>query len=512
MAVDTVLSALSDALPDYELIRDCVKGQREIKKREKKYLPDPDETEPDLAERNARYKAYLARSVFYGVTGRTLRGLVGLVFDKDPAIEIPDMLKVVKEDATGSGTSLFQQSQAALSDVVALGRAGILTDYPKTTAPTNRKDALEGNIRPTITRYRPEDIINWRTRTVGAKTLLSLVVIKESYVVEDDGFAETVGTQHRVLRLTPEGIYTVELHRDLEQKGMAVFDSFTPTDGKGQPLREIPFSFIGAEDNDPSMDRSPLLDIAELNLAHYRNSADYEESVFIVGQPTPVLAGLTKQWVEEALKGRVRLGSRAAIPLPAGGSAELLQADPNTMAMEAMKHKEDQMIALGAKLLENSGTQQTATEATQDNVMDNSVLGTCARNVSMAYRKALNWAWLYMTGEIVDDPEVIDYELNTDFAARGLTAQDRQQIIQSWVQKAITWEEMRWGLKRAGTAYEDDEDAKEAIQSETESNIEMEALAANALGQATGQVDADGNPVAKPDPASKQKPPAKKDK
>lgn len=486
MAVDTVLSALSDALPDYELIRDCVKGQRQIKKAGTKYLPDPDEAEPDDTERAARYKAYLARAVFYGVTGRTLRGLVGLVFDKDPAIEIPDLLKAVKEDATGSGTSLDQQAMSALSDVVGLGRAGVLTDYPRTAGATTRADALAGNIRPTIIRYEAEQIINWRTRTVGAKVLLSLVVIRESYVVEDDGFAETPGTQYRVLRLTPEGIYTVEIHRDVESAGFAVFESFTPTDGKGQPLREIPFSFIGAEDNDPGVDRPPLLDIAELNIAHYRNSADYEESCFMVGQPTPVLAGLTKQWVDEALKGRVRFGSRGAIPLPVGGSAELLQASENTMPMEGMKHKEDQMIALGAKLIENSGTQQTATEATQDNVMDNSVLGTCARNVSMAYRKALNWAWLFMTGEVVDDPEVIDYELNTDFAARMLTAADRTEIINEWVKGAITWEEMRWNLKRSGTAYEDDQLAKDAIASAKEETIAMEAAAAEALANATG--------------------------
>lgn len=486
MAVDTVLSSLSDMLPDYELIRDCVAGQRAIKKKSTKYLPDPDETEPDEAERVARYKSYLMRSVFYGVTGRTLRGLVGLVMDKDPAIELPDLLAPVKEDATGSGTSLDQQAQATLSDVVALGRAGLLTDYPRTAAPTTRADALAGNIRPTIIRYKPEQVINWRTRTVGAKVLLALVVIREAYVIEDDGFAETPGTQYRVLRLSPEGIYTVEIHRDIEGPGLALFETYVPSDGKGLPLREIPFTFVGAEDNDPDVDRPPLLDIAELNVAHYRNSADYEESAFVVGQPTPVLAGLTKQWVDEALKGRVRFGSRAAIPLPVGGSAELLQAEPNTIAFEAMTHKEQQMIALGAKLIENTGTQQTATEATIDSVMDNSVLGTCARNVSMAYRKALNWAWLYMTGEVVDDPEVIDYELSTDFAARNLTAQDRQQIVQAWVQNAITWEEMRWNLKRTGIAYEDDEVAKEQIDQQREQNAEFEATAAGALADATG--------------------------
>lgn len=504
MAVDTVLSALSDVLPDYELIRDCVAGQRQIKKKTVKYLPDPDETEPDENERAARYKTYLMRSVFYGVTGRTLRGLVGLVFETDPAIEIPDLLLPVKEDATGSGTSLDQQAQGTLSDVVALGRAGLLTDYPNTSAPTTRAQALAGNIRPTLIRYKPEQIINWRTRTVGAKVLLSLVVIVESYIVEDDGFAETPGTQHRVLRLDEAGNYVVEIHRDREGQGIVPFETYQPTDGKGLPFKEIPFTFIGAEDNDPDIDRAPLLDIAELNVAHYRNSADYEESAFVVGQPTPVLAGLTKQWVDEALKGRVRFGSRAAIALPVGGTAELLQAEPNTLAFEAMTHKEAQMIALGAKLIENTGTQQTATEATIDMVMDNSVLGTCARNVSMAYRKGLNWALQFMTGEIVDDPEVIDYELSTDFAARNLTAQDRQQVVQAWVQKAITWEEMRWNLKRSGVAYEDDETAKEAIQADQEASIEMEALAANALGQASGQVDANGNPIAKPAPNNAQ--------
>lgn len=486
MAFDTMLAALADVLPDYELIRDCLAGQRQVKKRGVLYLPDPDETETDEKERVARYKSYLLRAVFYGVTGRTLRGLVGMVFDKDPADEIPPLIEVVKEDATGSGTTLAQQAQSALADVVALGRAGLFTDYPKTVAPTTRLDAMQGNVRPTLILYKPEQIINWRTRTVGAKVLLSLVVIKETYVVEDDGFAETPGTLHRVLRLDDKNVYQVELYRDIEGPNLPAFETFTPKDGKGKPFNEIPFSFIGAEDNDPSVDRPPLLDLAELNLAHYRNSADHEESVFVVGQPTPVFAGLTKQWVDEVFQGKVRFGSRRAIPLPVNGSAELLQMESNTGAFEAMEHKEKQMIALGAKLIENTGTEQTATEATQDNIMDNSVLGTCARNVSQAYRKCLNWAYQYVTGDIVDDPEVIDYELNTDFAARNMTAQDRAQVVSEWQNNAITFEEMRWNLKRAGTAYLDDEEAKETIKSEKEEKIEMETNAAAALAEATG--------------------------
>lgn len=502
MAVDTMLSSLADILPDYELIRDCVAGQREIKKKGEKYLPTPDPDEPDKLTRENRYKSYLLRAVFYGVTGRTLRGLVGLVFDKDPAVEVPDLLKPVLVDASGSGMSLDQQAQKCLYEVVGVGRAGLLADYPKTDGPTTRADAIAGNIRPTITLYKAEQVINWRTKKIGSKVMLTLVVIREQFVVEDDGFAETCGTQYRVLRLDAGGVYTVELWRDIDQAGMAQREFYTPTDGAGKPLREIPFTFVGAEDNDPDIDRPPLLDIAEINKAHYLNSADYEESVFIVGQPTPVFAGLTKQWVEDVFseevddghgnkrkRSTVRLGSRAAIPLPAGGSAELLQAQPNTMAMEAMTHKEAQMIALGAKLIENTGTQQTATEATYDAVMDNSVLGTAARNVSKAYRQCLTWAHLFNTGQMVDDDKIIDYVLSTDFVGRSMTAADRTEIVGEWVKGAITWDEMRWNLKRSGVAYEDDEEAKETIASAKEDTMAFEAEAAKAMAAATGNTN-----------------------
>lgn len=508
MAVETVLTALADKIEDYELIRDCVAGQRQIKKRGTKYLFDPDPLEPDENERKARYASYLGRAVFYGATGRTLRGLVGLVMDKDPATEIPERLKILEQDVDGAGTTMNQQATSTLSGVVSLGRRGLFTEYPVTNGQVTVQAEKEGNIRPTILAFEPEQIINWRTRTVGGKVLLSLVVLKETIAVEDDGFAETTVERHRVLKLDAQGNYVQEIHT----ADQVEIEVRKPTDGKGQPFKEIPFEFIGSLDNTPAVDYPPLLDLAELNIAHYRNSADYEESAFVMGQPTPVVAGVTTQWVKDVFKGKIRFGSRGAIALPVGGSAELLQVEPNTLAFEAMGHKEAQMIALGAKLIENTGTVQTATEATIDTVMDNSILGTCARNTSLAYVKCLNWAWQFLTGEVKDDPEFIDYELNTDFASRMLSAEDRSEIIKEWQAKAISFEEMRWNLKRSGVAYLDDEEAKEQIESETEASIEMEAAAANALGQATGQVDEDGQPIPKPVAPGETKPPAKKTK
>ena len=52
----------------------------------------------------------------------------------------------------------------------------------------------------------------------------------------------------------------------------------------------IPFTFIGATNNDHTIDDAPLLPLAELNIGHFRNSADNEESSFVVGQPTLFIA------------------------------------------------------------------------------------------------------------------------------------------------------------------------------------------------------------------------------
>jgi hypothetical protein len=515
MGVESVRKELTDRLPDYELVRDVVAGSRAVKAKKEKYLPHPDPLDVSKAGQ-LRYQDYIARAVFYPATGRTLRGLVGMVFDKDPAIEVPDRLQPVVMDAAGDGMHIDQQAKKTLNDVVAIGRRGLFTDYPETTGPTTVAQQIAGDVRPMILTIEAENIINWRFETFGSRKLLTLVVIKEQYVKTDDGFVAVEATRFRVLRLTKQGnarIYTQELWEDGDS---APTHTFTPTDGAGKPWDEIPFEFVGALNNEPTVDDPPLLDLAELNKHHYQNSADYEESVFLVGQPTPVFAGLTKDWVttvfrEETddghggvrVENKVRLGSRAAVPLPEGGSANLLQADPNTMAFEAMEHKEKQMIALGAKLIENTGTQQTATEASLDAVLDNSVLATAANNVSTAYRKALQWAWRYMTGAVVDDDKVIDYKLNTDFAGKLLSAQDRQQIIQAWQNRAITYTEMRWNMRRTGVAYLTDDEAKAESDSEREESISFEADAAAALTEATG-----GTPPAK-GPPSKGKPPKK---
>jgi hypothetical protein len=459
-------------LPRWELIRDCIAGEAQIKNKGDMYLPRPNPTDVS-AENEARYEQYKQRAVFYNVTGRTLQGLNGLVFKQDPKLDVPELMELLMKDIDGAGVTLDQQAGRAVSNVLAYGRCGLLVDYPITSAPATKKDLADAKIRPTISFVEAWDVINWRTTVVGGKQVLSLVVISERYVTDDDGFEMELDDQWRVLRLDEQGLYVQEEWiRDPDNKDEYILKpidggvaQFMPTNANGARLNYIPFTFIGAVNNDPQPDLPPMFDLASINVAHYRNSADYEEACYFGGQPTPVLAGLTEDWVKTVLKGQVRLGSRAAIPLPVGGTAELLQAEANGMPFEAMEHKEKQMVAIGAKLVSPENTQRTATEARMDNASECSVLFKTSENVSSAYVLALRWMLNFLNSGF-QDAELV-YELNKDFELVALDAQSIAQVIAAYQGQAITFGEMRKKLRDSNIAtIKDDEEAREIIESE----------------------------------------------
>lgn len=440
----------------YTIVADCLGGELTIKSRGTVYLPMPNASDTS-AENSARYASYLLRSVFYGVTKSTLDNLIGQIYNRDPIIELPDNLKFMLDDADGAGVNLIQVSKLGAEYTLGYGRAGLFVDFPARAEPATKEEIDNGVVRPTIKIIDPKKIINWRTTVRGAREILSLVVWEEPYTDKDDGFMLQERTQWRALRLIDD-TYVVEVYRADGKGGYGRVEYHIPTNADGNVLDEIPFIFIGSRTNDAKIDDVPMYDIAALNVAHYRNSADHEESAFMVGQPTPVFAGMSEDWVRNVLKGKVQLGSRGSVSLPVNGEAYLLQASPNTMPFEAMKHKEKQMVALGAKLVEDRAVQRTASEATIDYSNQSSVLSSIAKNVSSAIQDALVWAMDFIDTKA--DISTIKFHLNTDFDIARLSPEDRRQLIEEWVEGAITYPEMRATLRKGGIASATDEQAE----------------------------------------------------
>lgn len=488
--IDHVLPEVTEAIKTWQLVRDVVNGERAIKERSG-YLPYimPEDKSDHNRNRNA---AYLERAVFYGVTKRTLKGMVGQVVAKPAVLTVPELLDFMQDDVDGGAVSIDQQARQALSDCLAVGRLGLLTDYPM-MAPgqsASRKDLLEGKIRPSVQYYFAEQIINWRVQMIKGQRKLTLVVLLEKYTAEDDGFKKEEKEQWRVLRLVNDE-YVVQVYRKDESGSFVVVPELSskPLDSAGKPFDEILFVIVGSDNNDPGIDDAPLADMASLNVAHYRNSADHEESVFIVGQPTPVMGGLTKEWVQEVwndddlMPGGVALGSRRPIPLPPNGFAELLQAAPNTLCFEAMKHKEEQMKALGAKLVEPKTGQRTLGEAQMDEASEASVLMSCANNVSSGYTRALAWAARFVGAKVTND---LSYKLNTDFEISRLTPDARRQLLSEWQGGLLSFTEARSVLRRAGIATQEDVEAQEEIDAATEKDLENQTKLLGAQGGGFG--------------------------
>ena len=486
----------------YSLIRDVLEGSEAMKGRRntgnttaisgingfenlgtryvtnsRRYLPQPNAL--DKSPQNLeRYRMYVERAQWYGATARTLEGMVGEIFDTDPIITVPPDLEPMLNNVDGAGTTMEQQMRRSGDYGVAYGRGGLLTDYPATDGSITQADVNAQTALPTITCYAPWQIINWRIEQKGSQQLLTLVVLIDDNVYDTtDDFESIPIMQFRVLMLEADGTHSVQIWREntgqqnvrAARKKYTIYDYFQPLAPGGKRLTQIPFTFFGAKNNDPTPDKPPMLDLAEVNVGHLRNSADYEDSVHMLGQPTPWATGLTVQWYKEVWESKkIPLGSRAVIALPAGGAMGLLQTAPNSLAYEAMKEKESMMIKLGAKLMEESTGSQTATGELIDETSETSLLKNVSNNIAAAYKFALRQACIFMgiAPDDTKDSQQIVVTLNTSFQHSNMTPGERQELVGEWQKQAISWTEMRAGLRGTGVTTLSDDDAKAEIEKE----------------------------------------------
>lgn len=422
----------------WKLIRDVLAGKKDIDDEGETYLPKPSGYSDD------RYTAYQIRAVLYNATARTLDGYLGAIFRKEAEVQLPEELKYLLTDADGQGNNLVQFSKQVTRDVISMGRHGILVDYPAAQNIETLADERAANLQAHLVSYTPESITNWNTERVGSKTILTNLMLEETnqntdtHVFEKDEYK-----RWRMLELDSEGRYVqrvMELKTSKDATGKDIetlmeVETIYPKLPNGEYLDYIPFVFVGSETFTPSPDLPPLYDLAQLNIAHYRNSADWEQSVFMVGQPTPWISGLDDKFIEEN-KGQLVIGSGAAWLLPDGAVAGMLESKSDrNMIQKAMEAKEAEMIGLGARIIQdNTARGSESTESVQlRRSGEASQLSCIADNVSQAMVQIMQWAGEWMNAGSTE----IKYQLNKDFFAAKLTHQEMTALVTSWHMQAI---------------------------------------------------------------------------
>lgn len=384
-----------------------------------------------------RALAYKESAVLTNYTRLTLTGLVGMVMRKAPEMILPDSLEYMNKDANGMGLNLEQLSQQILSEVLCTGRHGILVDYPNNVDPGKGKSRLKT--------YDAYSIINWGYEQVDDEYKLTKLVLRESLEqFNEDGFEWISSIQFRVLRLE-NGVYTQEIYG--EDNKPQPDSKFTPVDYNGNSFNAIPFFWVGSENNDWKIDLIPLYDIAVVNLGHYRNSADCEESSFVSGQAMLHIdlgESLNVDDFTTLNPDGVKFGSRTALITAGGGTASILQTGANPLPRQLMQDKSADIATIGARLITVNPGRETAEAARLRYSSSNSALHLVIKNVSTAIQNAAYVATQFQQ----EVPEDIFFELNTQLYDDEVDPQILMQTMLLTDRNIITASDVRNYLRR----------------------------------------------------------------
>ena len=436
-------------LPRWKRCREVVEGQDAVHASGELYLPKLS------GEKDDEYKARKMRTPFFNASGRTVDGMVGLVFRKDPLYTIPAAMEPIEYDMTMTGSDMISFSKRLSREVEIVGRVGALVEYPSVPVqPTTEAQRASMNLRPYVSMYKAESIINWRIGRINNQMQPVLVVLSETHEIQGQ-FETKYVPQLRVLALI-EGGYTQIIYRKNDKGEWVIEGQITPI-MNGRPLPYIPFQIINANSLEYEVEKSPLVDLANLNLSHYRTTADLEHGAHFTGLPTPFIAGVQLD------KGEViRIGSATAI-VSSDPQANASYLEFNGTGLGTLENllnrKESQMAAIGARMLapEKSGVEAAKTMEVK-RAGETSVLAAHANTVSEAMETLLEWlaAWMGVSGEI-------EYQLNTDYMPAHMTAQDITALVGAWQSGAISKQDLFYNLQQGeviapGKTFEESQD------------------------------------------------------
>lgn len=425
--------------------RDAFKGTDSIKRLDNDLLGDQgfiaidEEYLPRLSGQDQEmYDNYKKRAVFFAAMSRTVTALVGAIDRKPPTMKGEEKIKTFAEDVTGTGVSLAEFLCDLEAEVMVSGRVTICID---------RKNSL--NNRPYLVFYKAEDSINWFSSSYNDfEEQLTRTVFREAYYgpSADNYYEQVKHEQFREYSMDEAGNVTVTIWRAREQRHAAaeveyeVYEQYTVTN-RGRPLGFLPCVTIVADGSPMECPKPPLLDLVDINLAHYRNSADYEHGMHWTALPTPYFTGLTDR------DGEITIGSGSAIVMPdpasKAGFLEFTGTGLSTIKT-AMDHKENMMSALGARMLAGKMDQSTSAEVARINYSgETAALSNIAKSMSRGITRLLQ---MVARWENIKGYEEISVHLNEDYVDSKLSAADITALMGAYQGGVMSLESLIWNL------------------------------------------------------------------
>lgn len=414
----TPASPISFNHPDYaqakekwSRCRDACGGSDTIKAAGPKYLPylSLHKSSPDGQQ---RYEAYKSRALFYNATRRTRIGLSGA------ATMRPAKIEASTEMASAYAKRIALTARKQIDELLEVGRYAVTVDVK--------------NDRPTFTLWWAESIVNWAfERGEDSQNILTMLVLED----EEETIEQTYVRKKKLVRhsyvLTEEGscLYSKWIKAEKGDEWMpVVLDGDTTevilTAPGGRPFEGIPAIIVDPMDiNEDYICDPMLLDLVDVNISHYQNSADLEHGRHWTALPTAVATGFpTVDHDGNPVEFNIG-GESAWITEQTGGSAFYLEFGGSGLGhlAQGMSDKQSMMAVLGARLIEDAKPSVEAAETIKTRLTgEKSVLGRMGANVSTAMTWTLNlMIWVSVPGHVEkEDDNLIN--LDTNFIDKGI--------------------------------------------------------------------------------------------
>lgn len=405
--VDSHSPYYTDYMEKSELVRTLIKGTRGMKDAGKTFLPSAQ------LETSTSYNIRLLNSVLVNAYRKTASFMAGQVFQTDVILEegVPADFKTYADAIDPLGNDINVFAKRAFQHGLEKGVAHILVDAPvkepgRTYTVAEEKEL---GIRPFMKEIKPEDVIGW---IVDENGVLVQVRIKETVTTREGDFGTKEVKRIRVLEQGAWFVYEQEDGKDYTLKDKGAFS-----------VNKIPlFTFIPGEEWTAMTGETPLQDLAELNLRHWRSLSD-QINILHVGR-VPFLFGIKVDLT-------VLPSGVATMVTSDEDGADVKYVEITGAAIAAgqtdLTELEAKMALWGLQQLIPRTGNQTATEKALTSGESNSSLGTWATEFESTLQSAFELMGEYMNQ--VFPPKSVS--LNKEYSFGTMSAEEGTMLLKS---------------------------------------------------------------------------------
>jgi hypothetical protein len=350
-------------------------------------------------EGDKAYENRLKQAVLYNYFRKTVQSLVGQSFIRSVVVSnVPERLKYLENNIDGAHTTITDFAASLLKDALVFGKAHDYTDFPTRTETTSLKDFRKANAY--ATKLDPRNVIGWKVDISNGFEDLVEVRLVEYDIQEDEDWNQKVVERIKVIRKDTIDLYEqkiVAIDEPQVMGGSKIQAQYDLVKTLPNTLGYIPLNVTYGDKTGFFQARSPLEDMAFLNLRHYQSSSDQAHILHIARVPFLFAKGF-----QDGELDNVEIGPNRMI-VSSNENSDIKFVEHTSKAIDAGRNYEKDLVEaigqLGADIVMTRGSRgdrQTGIAAVLDQSQSLSVIQIILRGIEESLKNIYKVAGDFM--------------------------------------------------------------------------------------------------------------------